>query len=114
MDNDKNTILKKKLRKDFLNCLQKNPQGDVVDDLIKVLEKDYILIVKKPLYCKDCIHCHHDIGWSTQSPYYCMHHQIRVVNESANNCNHYFSGEHEARKSIAHLHNELTDDLFYD
>ena len=50
MNNDKNTILKKKLRKDFLNCLQKNPQGNVVDDLIRVLEKDYILIVKKPLY----------------------------------------------------------------
>lgn len=115
MDKDKNNILKEKLRKEFLKCLQNNPQGDVVDDLITVLEKDYILMLKEPLYCTDCIHCHNDMmSFTTIPPFYCMQYQKRVYDNNANNCKYYFSGKEQARKSIAGLHNSLTGDLFYE
>ena len=102
-----------KLRKEFQCALKKNPCGNVVDDLISILERDYILLVKEPLYCTDCIHCNNTSGWI--SPDYCMYYQKRINNtRAADDCIHYFSGEQEARKSIARLHNDLTGDLFYE
>lgn len=101
-----------KLRNDFLKALKNNSCGDVVDDLIAILKKDYVLLVKEPLYCHECIHYNNTSGWI--SPDYCVYYQriIRNVNE-ANNCSHYFSGEEEARKSMARFHNSWTGDLFY-
>ncbi len=106
-------VLEEKLREDFLKCLRSNPQGDVVDDLIKVLKRDYVLLFREPLYCSDCISCNEDnIMISNGSPFYCMRFQRRVVNEAANNCKHYLGGGESARRSMARFHNELTGDLF--
>ena len=106
-------FLEEKLREDFLECLKGKSSGDVVDDLIKVLKRDYILVLKVPLYCRDCFNCHEDMVSLTSTPYFCMHFQRRVQGGEANCCKFYLGGAEEARKSIAHLHNELTDDLFY-
>ena len=104
--------LEDKLREDFLKCLGKNNRGDVVDDLINVLKKDYVLLVKKPVYCSDCVNFHDRQGWI--SPHYCMFYQRKIDKlTNAECCSHYFSGGEEARKSIARLHSELTGDLFY-
>ena len=102
-----------KLREEFLKALKSNSCGNVVDDLISILKRDYILVVKEPLYCHDCIHCNNTAGWI--SPDYCMYYQRKITNMSAaDTCKHYFSGGLEARKSIARMHNSLTDDLFYE
>lgn len=104
--------LEEKLRDDFLKALGKNNRGDVVDDLINVLKKDYILLVKEPLNCRDCVNFHDRYGWI--SPFYCMFYQRKITDLSdADCCSHYFSGGLEARKSLARVHNDLTGDLFY-
>lgn len=102
-----------KLRKDFLKCLSENSGGNVVDELISVLKKDYILLVRVPLSCRDCIHFNNTAGWI--HPNYCAFYQRSFDSLSkANDCSHYFSGKEEARKSMARLHNDLTGDLFYE
>lgn len=102
-----------KLREEFQCALKKNKCGNVVDDLIGILKRDYILLVKEPLYCRDCIHCNNTSGWI--SPAYCVYYQCKINNMSAaDDCTHYFSGEQEARKSIARMHSDLTGDLFYE
>lgn len=114
MDCSESKVLEEKLREEFLECLKCNPQGDVVDDLIKVLKRDYVLLVREPLYCRDCVNCNEDtMSISTGSPLYCMHFQMRVCDSAANNCDYYLGGGEAARKSIARMHNSLTGDLFY-
>ena len=102
-----------KLRDEFLKALKGNPQGDVVDDLIGIIKKDYVLLVKEPLYCHECIHYNNTAGWI--SPDYCVYYQRIISNvNAANDCSHYCNGGNEARKSMARLHNDLTGDLFYE
>ena len=105
--------LEAKLREDFRKALYCNKCGNVVDDLIAILKRDYVLLVKEPLYCRDCLHFHTTYGWLSHQ--YCMYYRQSIDGKgSANNCEHYCSGEDSARKSMARFHNELTGDLFYD
>lgn len=106
-----------KLRKDILQTLQNNKRGDVVDDIIKLIKKDYILLIREPLYCRDCVSCNDNTSngrFFTTVPYYCKHYQ-RTVNygDEANNCPHYLGGKEEARKSLARTFAH-EGDLFYE
>ena len=103
----------KKLREDFLKCLRSNPCGDVVDDLIAVLKKDYVLVVKENRSCRHCF------NWSDTNIFcaagYCVKHDNVIVDASvALNCDDYLSGSEKAKESIAVLRNGLTGDLIYD
>ena len=105
--------LEKQLCNEFKKCIQNNTSDSVVDELINVLKRDYILLLREPLYCNECVNFHHSMMWSIE-PYYCMHYQRSIKHLScADTCKHYFSGKHEARKSIARLHGQITDDLIY-
>lgn len=109
--------LEEKLREDFLEALKSNPCGDVVDDLIAVLKRDYVLVLKERHYCKDCFNCNPCNYGLTDllNDAYCKYYQRRMSSLTiANDCPHFLSGENEARKSIARLHCELTGDLIYD
>ena len=110
--------LEDKLREDFIMALQCNKCGNVVDDLIGILKRDYVLVLRRPLYCKDCFSCDCSVNYGLTDLYndaYCVHYQRRVNGmDSANACPHFLSGEEEARKSMARFHAELTDELIYD
>ena len=99
--------VEKQLRGKFLKALHGNPCGDVVDDLIGILKEDYILLARESCSCRDCIHyrdLQHCIPSNHCDKYNCYLNNLH----RAYNCDDYFSGAGEARKSIARFHNELT------
>ena len=111
--------VEKVLRQDFLECLQENNEYDteiLVDKLINVLKKDYLLLHSNPLYCKDCFNCNKSVnyGFSIYDSY-CSYYEKRVNSLSiCNHCSHYLNGELEAKKSISVLHKELTKEWIQD
>jgi hypothetical protein len=118
MRKNEQEICEKQLRTDFLKALQSNKSEDVVDDLINIIKKDYVLLLRQPLYCGDCMHCKPTgfMGWTHNgSDAYCSYHQIRITTWGlSNNCKEYTDGGEYARRTMARFHNNLTGDLFYD
>ena len=108
--------LVKKLREDFLDVVD---DVSVVDDLISILERDYILLVREKYRCVDCFNCNSDVNYWDGGDYFndafCMYYQRRVSSVmDAGGCEHFISGESAARESIARLHCDLTGDWIYD
>lgn len=117
MINDKCLVYESNLRKDFLEIVG-DDNGDLVEDLLNCVTRDFILLAKKPLYCRDCLHCHSSAinGFLTSNPYYCDYYgrTVNLNHMECTDCSHYFSGEEEARKSIAKFHYDLTGNVFYE
>ena len=112
-------MLEEKLREDFLQALRCNKCGNVVDDLISILKRDYVLVVKKPLYCFDCFNCNPNVSMLSGEfgvlDAYCKYLDKRICKfDAADDCRYYLNGREEARKTIARMHGELTGDLIYD
>lgn len=99
--------LEKQIRCKFRKALRDYKTGNVVDILIDILKEDYILLAKEHCSCLDCVHCHESMH--TLPSHHCTKYN-RFVNDfsQAYNCDEYFGGKGEARKSIARFHNELT------
>lgn len=104
-----------KLREEFKRIIMEyNDDEEIVDNLLNILKRDYILLFKKEYYCRDCFNCH-DNGVYTNCRYYCKYYQREVLyGDKANDCLHFLNGSEEARKTMAHFHNSLTGDLFYE
>ena len=101
--------IEKQLKCRFRKVLRENSGGNVVDELIGILKEDYILLAKVHCSCLECIY-YESLKYSIPSDY-CRKYNHRICDYSrAYNCNDYFSGKGEARKSIARFHNELTGD----
>lgn len=103
---------KDKLRKEFIKALEGNKCGNVVDDLLDIICKDYVLLVRHPLYCKDCVHCHQNYNsFDILHNSYCQYYQKRINDlDRCDYCEHYFGAELEASKSVA----RITGGMFYD
>ena len=100
--------LEKKLREDFLKCLHENAGGNVVDELINVIRRDYILLAKQPVSCRDCFSYNRHNGFPSD---WCVYKQEYIRDCScAVNCRHYLTGEDAARKAFARVRNELNGD----
>ena len=100
--------LEKKLKCKFRKALRENAGGNVVDELLAILKEDYILLARVPLSCRDCVNYHYRSGYPSD---WCVHRQKYIRDfRCAYNCKHFLSGDEEARKSIARLHADLTDE----
>lgn len=99
--------VEKQIKCKFRKALRENAGGNVVDELISILKEDYILLAKKRCSCLDCIH-HEELRHTIPSHYCNTFNSFIGDFNKAYNCDEYFSGKGEARKSIARFHNELT------
>ena len=107
MKNDYNEV-EKQLRCSFRKALRDYKTGDVVDILMDIIREDYILLARVPLSCRDCVNYHYRSGYPSD---WCVHRQKYIQDcKCAYNCKHFLNGEEEARKSIARLHADLTDE----
>lgn len=101
--------LEKQIRCKFRKALKDYKTGNVVDILINILKEDYILLAKERCSCLDCIHFE-ELRYTVPS-WRCNKFECVIYDSSrAYNCDEYFSGQGEARKSIARMHAELTED----
>ncbi len=99
-------MLEKRLRCQFRKALRDYKTGNVVDVLIGILKEEYILLAKEPCSCLDCIHHSERIGIPSN---YCDKYGSFIFDFSrAYDCDEYFSGRGEARKSLASFHNDLS------
>ena len=98
--------LEKKLRDDFLKCLQGNSGGNVVDELIGIIKSDYILLARNPVSCRDCFSYNRHNGFPGD---WCVYRQEYIRDCScAVNCEHYLNGEDAARKTMARFKSDLS------
>lgn len=99
--------LEKQLRCKFRKALRDYKTGNVVDILIDIIREDYILLAKEQCSCWDCVHCQ-ELKFTLPS-HRCSKFECYISDFSrAYNCDDYFSGRGEARKSIARMRSDLT------
>ena len=100
--------LEKKLKCKFRKALRENAGGNVVDELLAILKEDYILLARVPLSCRDCFNYHQRKGWPSD---FCVKKQEYIQDcNCAYNCDGFVSGKESARRSLAYVHSELTDE----
>ena len=118
MINDKTSLHDSRLRKEFQRALQDNKCGNVVDDLLAIVKRDYILVAKEDCSCSNCFNFVDNtrFGGITSVPYYCKYYQRRIdhFHMDATDCSHYFSGSQEAKNAMAKVHYDLTGEDYYD
>ena len=110
--NDKYNELEKQLRNRFSKALRDYKTDNVVDILIDILKEDYIILARVPLSCRDCVNYYYRSGYPSD---WCVRRQKYIHDcKIAYNCRDYLGAEEEARKSIARLHSDLTDEWIID
>ena len=109
MNNEKEySEVEKKLRENFHKCLNGDCDSNTVDELMDIIKKDYILLARVPLNCRNCVNYNRLTGYPSD---WCIKYQRYIADCSiAYNCSGYLGAEEEARKSIALLHGSLNKD----
>ena len=107
-----------KIKSEFRKILEEGTDNErIIGELLNIIKKDYILLAKEEVNCKDCINCKDNWGeyGISNIHYYCIYYQkpINHLHMMANDCNHFLSGKFEAKKSIAKMHYELTGEDYY-